>query len=628
MKKQFSFMIGFFIIGILFGGFFISYSYSSETQSLLDEVSNDLVETTERKTEEINFYFSKMEEDIQTLQESSEVKMLLEQDLVFDERTIKMDVDERARIITKEVENYIRAYPEMTLKDLQESESFQEVVIQAVGMTRETTSFQDIAVQPVGKGGYSFVFDSQSLINYFHKEPRRIGYDYNTMEHTFPELWSMFKETSEKGFSEGFYYRDEPDGTTSYKYGRFVQIPVKTADGISISVGTTAYVKDYKIVKGDSKNLESFNEMKDYYNLILVSSEGYVIYQTVKKGSLGTNLEWEVNSNLGFSKIYFNTKENNQVSFDGPFIRHYGEIYPKLFIMAPVYDESKLLGYIAIIDEMDEIFEISKEIVGIGETEESYLINDKKLLISPLTLEYLDILVQSINSENSENCFNETFPEHFERNESVSSFLDYRGEVVLGTHREIESIDWCLLTEVDKEEVMMPMTKFLRNRIIFVGVIILLLTLVGFFVGKYFDKEVKGEKIRKYPSEIKFLKDLKLRYAFLFALFFAAGYLFIVTSLFQGFQNAKLFDDIPDMLVFVVGFMIFIVGLKIRNMKVRHFILYGGLLICLRRMFDIPLQEYQLLTGNTLIIWVPVLAMELMGFLLILIGYRRLRHGI
>jgi len=125
-----------------------------------------------------------------------------------------------------------------------------------------------------------------------------------------------------------------------------------------------------------------------------------------------------------------------------------------------------------------------------------------------------------------------------------------------------------------------------------------------------------------------FIINLKLRYYFLFALIFAVGYFFLVTSFFQGWQNAKLFDDIPDMFVFVVGFIIFAMGLKIRNMKAKYFIMYGGLLICLRRLFDIPLQEYQLLTGNTLLIWVLVLAMELVGFLLLLIGFRRLKHGI
>jgi len=118
--------------------------------------------------------------------------------------------------------------------------------------------------------------------------------------------------------------------------------------------------------------------------------------------------------------------------------------------------------------------------------------------------------------------------------------------------------------------------------------------------------------------------ELKLRYFFFFAVVFSVVYLFVVTQFFQGLQSAKLFDDVPDMLVFIMGFMIFAVGLKIKNMKARYFIIYGGLLICLRRLFDIPLQEYQLISGKTLFVWVPVFALELTGLLLLLIGYRRL----
>jgi hypothetical protein len=652
MKKQFSFMIGFFILGLILGISLISYSYSSEEQFLLEKTSNDLVEIAEIKADKINLYLSGVEENIKTLQESDEIKELLKQELVFDESVIKFDVDERSRIISKEVENYLISHPEMTLNDLKVDEEFYEIAVQPVGR-----SFQEIAVQPVGKEGYSFAFDSQTLINYFHKEPRRIGYDYNTMEKTFPALWNMFKETSEKGFSEGFYYRDEPNGSISHKYGKFVQIPVATADGINISLGATAYVNDYRIIKEESEYLENFKEDLGYYNLILVSSNGYVIYQVEKKEGLGTNLEWPVNLNKGLSRNYFNAKESNQASFDGPFIRYHGEIYPKFFLMTPVYNKSKLLGFIGLIDGMDEIFKITEDIKNLRETGEVYLVNQRGLLISPLRNKDLDIIIQSVDTENSKNCFDETFPGHFERDESISSFLNYGGEEVFGTHREIYKTDWCLLIEVEKGEVIdVFLRENIKRNLLIIIPAILILTLVGFFIGKYFDKKGK-RKIRRFPCKIKgksqplycklmggkcetyphgmcgrvikirnFFINLKLRYYFLFALVFAVGYLFIVTSFFQGLQNAKLFDDIPDMLVFVVGFMILAYGLKIKKFKAKKFIILGGLLICLRRMFDIILQEYQLLTGNTLLIWVPVLAMELTGFLLLLIGFGRLKN--
>jgi hypothetical protein len=645
MKKQFSFMLNFFVIGIILAGGFISYSYSSEKQSLLDETSNNLIEIAKGKSERINNHLSKMEEDIQTLQGSENVKRLLEQELVFEESVIKRDVDERSRIITKEVENYLRAHPEMTLKDLQGNNEFNDIAIQPVGK-EGSKEFQDIAIQPVGKEGYSFVFDSQSLINYFHKEPRRVGYDYNTMEKTFPALWKMFKETSKEGSSEGFYYRDEPDGSISHKYGRFVQIPVKTADGISMSIGATAYVKDYKIIKGDSNYLEDFNKEKDYHNLILISSEGYVIYQAEEKIGLGTNLEWPVNLNKGLSETYFNAKESNQ-SFNGPFIRSYGEIYPKIFLMISVYDKSKLLGFVGLINEMDEIFEISKEIVGLGETEESYLVDNKNLLISPLTLEHLDMLVQLINTKNVEDCFSMESMEHTKHIET-GSFFDYRGELVLGTHMPIFKVNWCLLTEVDKSELIdIPMKARLKRKIFILLPSILILTLIGFCIGNYFEKKNKKWKIKKYPCGThrkiqpwycklmggkcttypngrcgmviktrNFFINLKLRYFFLFAIVFAIGYFFLINLFFDRIIYSLI---LSGLLSFILGFLMFSSGFKLKHLKSRKYLFLGAGAIVIYHLVHIPMEQYfNLVKPFNVFYWTPAIILYALGFLSLL----------
>ncbi len=635
MKTASKIMIMFFIIGIFLGGLFILDSYSSETEKLRDGIDDILVNIAKSKTEEINSYLSEIEENIKTLQKSNEVKELLKQELVFDESIIKLGVDERARIISKGLENYLRVHTEMTLKDLQES-----------------SEFQQIAVQPVGKEGYSFLFDSQSLINYFHKEPRRVGYDYNNMEKTFPELWDMFKETSEKSFSEGFYYRDEPDGSISYKYGRFVQIPVKTADGISMSVGTTTYVNDYKIIKEESEYLENFKEGLNYHNLILVSSEGYIIYMVKPMEDFGTNLGWELNLREGLSKNYFDVKESEKISFFGLSIRHYEDVYPKISVMAPVYGGDNLLGYIGLIDEAEKVFEITEDTKNLGETGETYLINDEKFLISPSRNSDFDIMIQSVDTENAQNCFNETFPGHVHGEEPIVPFLDYLGEVVFGTHREISGTDWCLLIEIDKAEVSIPMKEFLRNRIIFVAVIILILSLIGFFIGNYFGKKNNKRKIKKYPCGIRrkfqpwycklmkgkchtypngrcgaviktrnFFTNLRLVYYLLFALIFAVGYFFIVTSFFQGWQNARLLDAVPDLIFFIIAFSIFAYAFKLKN-KARKLLVWGAGLLCLVKVYEIPLQELQAIETISPFLWYPSMIISVLSFLLILVFFK------
>ena len=778
-KFKYLFASGFFIVGIIGGIFWLTYNNYFYNTEVTDKVSSNLIKITEEKTLKINNYLEAMEKDVKILQESDEVKRLLKQDLIFGESLIKLDVDERTRVISKEVENYLRAHPEMTLKELQESKNFQDIAVQPVGkegysfvfdsqslinyfhkeprrigydyntmektfpelwkMFKETSEkgfsegfyyrdepdgstsykygkfvqipvktadginmsvgttayvsdyvikmdvderariitkevenyikvhpemtlkdlqesreFQKIAIQPVGKEGYSFLFDSQSLINHFHKEPRRIGYDYNTMEETFPELWNMFKETSRKGFSEGFYYRDEPDGSTSYKYGKFVQIPVKTADGINMSVGTTAYVSDYKIIKEESEYLENFKEDLDYHNLVLVSPEGYIIYMAEVMGDFGTNLEWEVNLKKGLSKNYFDVKESEKISFSDLFIRHYEDVYPRISVMAPVYEGDNLLGYIGLIDDADKIFKITEDTENLGETGESYLINDEKLLISPSRNSDFDILIQSIDTENAQHCFDEA-PGH-SREVIVTSFFDYRGEVVLGAHRRINGTKWCLLIEIDKEEAInAPLKSNLKKRILTYFIFVVILTLIGFFVGKYFEKKNIESKIKNFPCGIKrkfqpwyckliggkcatypkgrcgtvikirkFIINLKLRYIILFAAAFCLGYFFLVTSFFQGWRNAAFYDEISDLLAVFVLILLLFYGLKLKNNPAKLLVSFGSLLAILDKLVQIILEEYIFAFGViSAFYWIPGAIVGFIGFILIFFGFKK-----
>jgi len=625
-KFKYLFTAGFLIIGIIGGVFLFAYNDYFYNTKIMNEISSNLIKVTEEKSEKINDYLEAIERDIKILQESDEIKEFLKEDLVVDESVIKMDVDERARIISKEIENYLRARPEMTLKKLQESSEFQE-----------------IAVQPVGSNGYSFLFDSQSLINYFHKEPRRIGYDYNTMEKTFPELWNMFKETSKKGFSEGFYYRDEPDGSTSYKYGKFVQIPVRTVDGVGMSVGTTAYVDDYKTIQKDSKYLKNFNKKKDYHNLVLISLEGYESYMVKIMGGFGTNLNWEINLKDGLSYNYFRVKEKQNIYFYGPYIGICGDINPKISVIAPVYESGELLGYVSLINEMDEIYEITEKITDISKTEEIYLVNMDGLLISSLKYSDLDIMVQSINTENVEEC----------SKEGIIIADNYEGREILGSHKYIEKMGWCLLGEVDKNETInTPLRESTRRNLLILLPIVLILALIGFFTGDYFDKRYKEGKVREFPCGIKrkfqpwycklmggdcvtypkekcgrvikirnFFANLKLGYLITVALILAIGYFFLI-NLFFDYIIYPLVTF--GLLSLIISFFIFFQGFKLKYSRSKKYLFLGAGAIILYHLVHIPMEQYfNTVRPFNILYWTPTIILYILGFLFLLIFLRR-----
>lgn len=470
ISRKFIHIFVFFMIGIFLATTFIFFSYSYDKNAQLQDASNSLIEISGAKTEEISNYLSRMREDVQVLQESDEVEDLLKQEMVFAKSAIQMDVNQKARVIIKEVENYIKVHPEMTLEELQQNKEF-----------------QDIAVRSVGKGGYSAIYDPDSFEIYFHKKPEFIGVILSDLYNEFPALLDLIysAKTSKEG-SEGFYEWEEPDGTLGTKYGKFAGVPISIFGGKNLSVAITAYVEDYKMINTTSKFLEDYNE-KGYHNVVLISPSGYVSYMADMHGVFGTDLEWEVNSNNGLANNYLDVKESQEISFYGPFIGTYGDIYPKFSAMAPVYGAEELLGYVAIVSDMKDIFDITEDVVGDGETMETYLVNRDLLLISHLKKRDFDIMVQSVKTENSENCFSMGQSEDHVGHEAIGEFLNYRGSVAVGTHKPILNVDWCLLSEINKEEVLLPLDDIMRDKVYFSFGLVFIFSLIGLFIEKYFD---------------------------------------------------------------------------------------------------------------------------------------------
>jgi len=323
--------------------------------------------------------------------------------------------------------------------------------------------------------------------------------------------------------------------------------------------------------------------------------------------------------------------------------------------MAPVHNEGDLLGYVALIDEMDKIFEIAQELKGLGDTEESYLINKDLLLISPLTLKNFNIMVQSIDTENAVNCVEgikmygsdlEKLKEHGER--SFVSFLDHRGVEVLGKHSHIEEINWCLLTEVDKKEVIdTPLRELIKKSVFFSLIGVFVFSLIGFFVGNYFGQKNKERKLRKYPCGVgegfrpwycrlyganchtypnrkcgevikirNFFINLKLGHLILIALIFAIGYFFLVKLIFDRIILPLI---ISGLLSFIVGFLIFSYGFRLKDSKSRKYLFSGAGAIIIYHLVHIPMEQYfNLVKPFNILYWVPSLILYIFGFLFLL----------
>ena len=170
-----------------------------------------------------------------------------------------------------------------------------------------------------------------------------------------------------------------------------------------------------------------------------------------------------------------------------------------LILSAPVLREGEFVGVVAIKMLPDGLSDITTERTGLGETGEVYIVNRESFLVTPSRfLQGGDkgILVQIVNTENSVKCLLD-LEEHISgdmshefRNDPVT-FIDYRGEDVIGAHDIIPEMNWCLLAEIDKAEIWGGgKARLVTGYLIILFITVIFAASLGFFVGRHLDRKM------------------------------------------------------------------------------------------------------------------------------------------
>ena len=72
------------------------------------------------------------------------------------------------------------------------------------------------------------------------------------------------------------------------------------------------------------------------------------VYTNTIKEKVGSNLNWPVNQNWYLTKKFIEAKNKKEIIFSDAYIDYYSDLYPEFLALSPVYDQDKLLGYVAL----------------------------------------------------------------------------------------------------------------------------------------------------------------------------------------------------------------------------------------------------------------------------------------
>ena len=223
-------------------------------------------------------------------------------------------------------------------------------------------------------------------------------------------------------------------------------------------------------------DLDNFKNQYGWYDVFLIDTDGDVIYSEAKESDYGTNLRTGPYSNSGLAKAYSRAK-NNTVVTDFEYYDPSGK--PSSFVAAPIKDDesNQLLGVVALQVPIDEINSIMKENTGMGESGESYLVGEDKLMRSDSRFsEKSTILDRKVDTEAVNEALN--------GRSGVEIVKDYRGKDVFSAYDTLDmhGLEWGILAEIDEAEVMEPLDAMMRDILIVLGIVIVVAIAISYFL--------------------------------------------------------------------------------------------------------------------------------------------------
>lgn len=198
------------------------------------------------------------------------------------------------------------------------------------------------------------------------------------------------------------------------------------------------------------------NEMRqgNVFEIFILNRDGEVVLSTSREnvGESKKNNDYFLNGMRGFGigEIYYVSEREEGL----------------IPVYAPIKNPktNQIIGVAVSIVEKVGLNEIVTSTIGLGETGETFLIDSNYNRITPTRFPLGEFEGGFVENQNTRECFLHRYDvdggkyEHVELKESVN----YQRSHVFSAHKYIPALDWCMITEISKDEALTPLNNLLR----------------------------------------------------------------------------------------------------------------------------------------------------------------------
>ncbi len=242
-------------------------------------------------------------------------------------------------------------------------------------------------------------------------------------------------------------------------------------------------------LKGQYAGLyRQFIETYGYYDFFFITPGGEVAFTVAEESDLGQPVD-------GALRVAVEEARKGKPSLAD------FEWYPPsndvaCFIAAPMMDpenKSRLIGFMALQVSLGLINKITQERVGMGETGETYLVGQDKMMRSDSFLDNVNFSVKAsmeqgnkVDTEATRSALAGRTNDGATREEDFI-IKDYRNEYVLSSYSLIDlpsGIQWAIISEIDMAEVDQPVNQLMMHILIIMVLVIIIVLFIAIWFGK------------------------------------------------------------------------------------------------------------------------------------------------
>ncbi|OAN52456.1 hypothetical protein A6A05_10770 [Magnetospirillum moscoviense] len=273
------------------------------------------------------------------------------------------------------------------------------------------------------------------------------------------------------------------DAVRSIKSGqisRYFQERLGDIEVLSLIAANGGYTQPTALTPAKEAFLADYVKAYGYYDLFLIEPGGQAFFTVAKEPDYQTNFLTGpyAQSNMGQLVREVMKSGKAAISDFAPYAASNNE--PAAFVAAPVKEGGKVVGIVALQLSLDAINSIMQERNGMGQTGETYLVGQDKLMRSDSFLDPAGHSVKASFANPTKGAVvTDASREALAGRAGTALIIDYNGNPVLSSYAPVTvgATSWAVIAEVDEAEAFAEVLA-LKRAVGLIGLLAAVITVV------------------------------------------------------------------------------------------------------------------------------------------------------